>query len=73
MKVHAKAQAIIDQYRIDDPKHDLVFPELKVLDTLTDAYEVKKKIANADDRLNDALKIVANSPFPSIYLIPNSR
>jgi len=59
LKVPAKAQAIIDQYRIDEPKHDLVFPELKVLDSLTDKYEVKKKIANADGRLNDVLKVVA--------------
>lgn len=60
LKVPGKAQVILDQYQSDDAKHDLVFPELKVLESLADVYEVKKKIANADGRLNDALKIVAN-------------
>lgn len=59
LKVPEKIQAILEQYKKDDRKNDLVFPELKVLDSLDDKYTVKLKIANADGRLNDALKIVA--------------
>lgn len=59
LKVPGKILAILEQYRTDEQKHDLIFPELKVLDSLDDAYTVKLKIANADGRLNDALKIVA--------------
>jgi len=58
LKVPAKILDILEQYRIDEPKHDLVFPELKILDSLDDVKQVKLKIANADGRLNDGLKLV---------------
>lgn len=59
LKVPAKAFAIIEQYRQDNQKHDLIFPELKVLDDLTDTYNVQRKIAFAVKRLNTALAKIA--------------
>jgi integrase/recombinase XerD len=60
LKVPEKILGIIEEYRCDEQKHDLIFPELKVLDNLDDLRQVKLKIANADGRLNDALSIVGN-------------
>jgi integrase len=56
LKVIDKMKEIIVQYKIDRKKHDLVFPELKVLEKLTDKLQLKTKIANANSRVNDALK-----------------
>ncbi len=58
LKVPAKAGAILDQYREDEKKHDLIFPELKVLDTL-DGYEVGRKLGNASKNLRKALRKIA--------------
>lgn len=55
LKVPEKALTILQQYRLSPKKHDFVFPELQVLDTL-EPYEVKRKISFAGKRLNDALK-----------------
>ncbi len=59
LKIPAKALAIIEQYRNDKRKHDLIFPELKILDDLTDTYNVQRKIAHAIKRLNTALAKIA--------------
>jgi site-specific recombinase XerD len=58
LKVPDKAAAILESYRDDAPKHDFVFPELKVLDVL-DPYEVQRKIAYAGQRMDKALKKIA--------------
>lgn len=60
LKVPIKAMAILEQYKIDIQKNDLVFPELKILDRLDDKYEVKRKTSYVDKRLIKALKVVAN-------------
>lgn len=59
LKVPDKALRIIDQYRADEKKNDLIFPELKVLNDLNDTYNVQRKISYAVKRLNKALTEVA--------------
>lgn len=60
LKTPEKALLIIKQYETDKIKtDDLVFPELKVLDNSAGDFEVQKKIAFADKRLNKALRKVA--------------
>jgi len=59
LKVPQKVFAILDQYRDQEQKHDLIFPELKVLDTLDHAYDIQRKIAYATKRLDKALSEVA--------------
>ncbi|MFD2520347.1 phage integrase SAM-like domain-containing protein [Emticicia soli] len=59
LKVPDKALKIIDQYRQEERKNDLIFPELKVLDSLDDTYNVQRKISYAVKRLNKALGEIA--------------
>ncbi|WP_374191856.1 tyrosine-type recombinase/integrase [Spirosoma foliorum] len=59
LKVPTKALGLIDQYKTDKRKHDPIFPELKVLDDLSDTYNVQRKIAHAIKRLNTALAKIA--------------
>lgn len=59
LKVPDKALRIIDQYRHEERKNDLIFPELKVLDSLDDTYNVQRKISYAVKRLNKALNEIA--------------
>ncbi|WP_028524491.1 site-specific integrase [Runella limosa] len=59
LKVPEKALRIINQYRMDEKKNDLIFPELKVLNDLNDTYNVQRKISYAVKRLNKALLHVA--------------
>jgi integrase len=44
LKVPAKALSILEQYRREKPKHDLVFPDLEPLANLTDALAVQRYI-----------------------------
>ena len=60
LKIPEKVLAILDHYRNDEPKHNFVFPELKVLDHLK-PYEVQRKIAFAGKRLEETLKIIAKN------------
>ncbi|EHQ29752.1 site-specific integrase [Mucilaginibacter paludis] len=59
LKVPQKVFAILDQYRHQEMKHDLIFPELKVLDTLDKPYHIQRKISYATKRLNTALGEIA--------------
>lgn len=59
LKTPAKVTAILDQYRAGPPKHDLIFPELKVLEDLSDTYNAQRKISYAVKRINTALAEVA--------------
>jgi integrase len=59
LKVPDKALRIIEQYRADKKKNNLIFPELKVLDDLNDTYNVQRKISYAVKRLNKALLQIA--------------
>lgn len=59
LKVPDKAMRIIEQYKSKEQKSDLIFPELKVLDNLSETYHVQRKISYAVKRLNTALKEIA--------------
>lgn len=59
LKISEKATRILAQYKREQVKHDLVFPELEVLDDLNDAYEVQRKISYAVKKLDKYLKKVA--------------
>lgn len=59
LKVPEKVQSILNQYKNQPIKNDLIFPELKVLDSIDDLYNVQRKTSYAVKRLNKALIIVA--------------
>lgn len=59
LKVPDKAFRIVQKYSNDEHKHDLIFPELKVLPDLSSTYNVQRKIAHAVKRLNTALAKIA--------------
>ncbi len=59
LKLSPKAIAILEQYRGKDTKHDLIFPELTILDDLNNLYEVQRKASYAIKRLDKALKAIA--------------
>lgn len=57
LKSPEKALALLNKYtEMEDPKNDLIFPDLRVLPNLNDEYEVKRRIANAVNRYNKILK-----------------
>ncbi len=62
LKIPDKVKDILLQYenkkRSDD---DLIFPHLKMLPDLSDSFVVQKKIKNADHRLNESLRALAES------------
>ncbi len=60
LKIPEKAIKILSQY--EEGKRnpdDLIFPELKILNDLSDTYEVQRKISYAVERIDKALKKVA--------------
>lgn len=59
LKVPVKAQRILDQYASQKDETDLVFPELKGLDSLDDPYFVQMRIKTQLRPINAALKEVA--------------
>lgn len=54
LKIPEKAENILTQYK--DTKHDLVFPELKRLDSLDDPFIVQRAIAFAASRVDKCLR-----------------
>ncbi len=59
LKVPQKVNPILLQYRTHEQKHDLIFPELKVLENLENQYDIQRKISYATKRIDKALKKVA--------------
>jgi integrase/recombinase XerD len=59
LKIPAKALAILLQYPKGDRKHDLVFPELEIVEDINDLYEVQRKTSYAVKQINRALSEVA--------------
>lgn len=59
LKVPVKALSILMQYPKGNRKHDLVFPELEVVEDMSDLYEVQRKTSYAVKRINEALVEVA--------------
>ncbi|HTN45539.1 MAG TPA: site-specific integrase [Flavipsychrobacter sp.] len=59
LKLSDKALAILNQYKGRETRHNLVFPELTILDDVNNLYEVQRKTSYAVKRLDKALKEVA--------------
>ncbi|MEZ5016075.1 MAG: site-specific integrase [Flavipsychrobacter sp.] len=61
LKLSDKVIKILAEYKREQPKHDLVFPDLEVVTNINDQYDVQRKTSYATKRLNKALKAVAES------------
>lgn len=59
LKIPDKAIDILEKYKEETPVLDLVFPELKTLETLQDSYEVQRKISYAIKQINKYIKRAA--------------
>ena len=55
----AKVFDIIEQYRDDEQKHDLIFPELKKLPNLDDDFEIDRLIAYKTKLIDKYLRYIA--------------
>ncbi len=61
LKISEKAMRILDTYKSEKQNNDdLIFPELKMLKDLNNAFAVQKKISNAVSKFNKALKKVSD-------------
>lgn len=58
LKIPEKAMAVINQYKHDKPGNDLIFPDLKSLDNLTERAILRKAVNSAESRINKAIKVV---------------
>ncbi|SFA54916.1 Site-specific recombinase XerD [Pedobacter suwonensis] len=56
LKIPQKVHPILEQYKTDEPRHDLIFPELKFLDTLNDIYLLQKRISHCVNYQNTKMK-----------------
>ncbi len=59
LKLSDKVLKILEEYKRESPKHNLVFPDLEVVSSIHDLYEVQRKTSYATKRLNKSLKKVA--------------
>ena len=59
LKVPEKALKIIGQYDRKESVHDLIFPDLQVLEDLKDLYRVQRRISSTVRRLNEHLEDIA--------------
>jgi len=59
LKVPEKALNILKKYQRDNPKHNLVFPDLEVMSNLNNSYEVQKRISQKLKIINENLVKVA--------------
>lgn len=59
LKIPDKALKILEEYKDQRDKTDLVFPELKGLDNLDDQYAVQVRIKTKLGQINKLLKAVA--------------
>jgi site-specific recombinase XerD len=59
LKVPEKALKIISQYNREESVHDLIFPDLQVLEDLKDLYKVQRRISSTVRRLNEHLEDIA--------------
>jgi integrase/recombinase XerD len=55
LRIPSKAQTILNHYKNQQDETNLVFPELKKLDSLNDRFEVERKIKSKLRRINEAL------------------
>jgi len=56
LKIPAKVFPIIDQYRNDPQKNDLIFPELKFIDDLNNLYVLQRRIGHVVNYQNKKMK-----------------
>ncbi len=54
-----KPLRILNQYKRDEPKNNLVFPDLETLDNLDNAFEVQRRINQRVKRIDELLKDIA--------------
>jgi integrase len=59
LKVPEKALKIISQYNRQESVHDLIFPDLQVVEDLKDTYKVQRRISSSVRRLNEHLEDIA--------------
>lgn len=59
LKIQDKALKILEQYRKDEPKHGLVFPDLKGLESLENTTEMQIRIKTRTRRTDGLLKLLA--------------
>jgi integrase/recombinase XerD len=59
LKVPEKALRIIDQYRRENPVHNLVFPDLETLPNLDSLYDIQSRTTQKVKKINDSLQEVA--------------
>lgn len=59
LKIPEKAMAIFEQYRRDEPRHDLIFPDLESLENLKDRYATEMRIKTCLKAVNENLREVA--------------
>ena len=60
LKVSDKALSIINKYKRPKPKHDLVFPDLELVDNFQDEYNVQRRIKSRIRAIDENLRDIAN-------------
>ncbi|RNL55908.1 tyrosine-type recombinase/integrase [Pedobacter jejuensis] len=58
LKIPQKIYPILEQYKKDERKHDLIFPELKFIDSLNNLFKLQKRIAHVVNYQNTKMKKV---------------
>ena len=58
LKIPAKAALILDMYRRESPKHNLVFPDLESVDDMNDEWAVKRRIKSRTRRIGEYLDLL---------------
>ncbi len=59
LKLTEKALSILEQYKRNNPIHDLVFPDLESVVDMGDSFEVQGRIAQKAKRINELLPGIA--------------
>ncbi len=61
LKLPEKANAILEQYREDEPTHDLIFPQLKSLFSLASNNDIQRRIKSHVHDLNKQLRLAGQA------------
>lgn len=61
LKTPEKALRIMEQYKRENPKHDLVFLELEAVENINDLYEVQQRISSSVRKLDQYLPKLAEA------------
>lgn len=60
LKVSQKVLDILEKYKRPNAKHNLVFPDLETVDDFSKSFEIQKRIAICNKRINDNLDRVTD-------------